>query len=203
MPFYVAVHHQALPGRLEQLLTTIKADLAASPTSQPGRRFTRVFEQLHEPARLLSIEEWLSQGDYERHAQSPAYVEAIRACGAPPRAEALERLQMYRHMSRPPSALACATLTTPLDRAAGVESFICDEERREALVATGLVLRAIYRVIDSPGRLLVLHGWRSREDLDRYLASTARATVATLAARGVSIEQFTGQMAAQFSWLES
>ena len=203
MPFFVAVRYEAWPDRLESLLEVIRGDFAASPTSQPSRRFARVFQHLENPARLLAMEEWQNQADFERHTNARAYAEALAACGPAPRANALERLQHYRHMPHPPSALACITLSSPPDRAPEVEDFVCDEERRDALDASGLVLRAVYRVVGTAGRLLVLHGWRSLDDLDRYFATSARSLAELLEATGASSDQFTGQMAAQFSWLES
>jgi quinol monooxygenase YgiN len=203
MPFFVAVQYTAQPDRLASLLDVIRADFAASPTLQPGRRFARLFQHLSDPGRLLAMEEWQTRADFERHAHGAAYTETLAAHGPPPVADALERLQHYRHMPHPPSALACITISTPMDRAAEVESFICDDERREALVAAGLVLRAVYRVMDTPGRLLVLHGWRSMGDLENYFTTSARSLAAMLDKNDASIEQFTGQMTAQFSWLES
>jgi hypothetical protein len=49
----------------------------------------------------------------------------------------------------------------------------------------------------------VLHGWRSLDDLERYFSSSAHGLTEMVTRTGASIEQFTGQMAAQFSWLES
>jgi hypothetical protein len=106
-------------------------------------------------------------------------------------------------MPHSPSALACTTLSTPLDRADEVESFICDDERRDALVAAGLVLRAVYRVDGRPGRLLVLHGWRSLDNLERYFETSAHSLAEMATSAGASIDQFAGQIAAEFSWLES
>jgi quinol monooxygenase YgiN len=203
MPFFVAIHYEASPDRLDSLVEAIRNDFAASPTLQPGRRFARLFQHLQDPARLLAMEEWQSQPDFERHLQDAAYADALASCGPTLRADALERLQHYRHMPHLPSALSCITLSTSLDRAADVEGFICDDERRDALVAAGLVLRAVYRVVGSPGRLLVLHGWRSFDDLERYLATSEHSLAELLETTDASIERFTGQMAAQFSWLES
>jgi quinol monooxygenase YgiN len=202
MPFFVAVHYEAWPDRLPSLLDVIRGDFAASASSQPGRRFARLFQHLDDPSRLLAMEEWQNQAEFDRHADGSAYADALAACGPAPVADALERLQHYRHMPHSPSALACVTLAAPEDRAPEVERFICDVQRREALVAAGLVLRAVYRVVGAPGRLLVLHGWRTLDDLDRYYATSARGLAEMLEANGATSEQFTGQMAAEFSWLE-
>ena len=203
MPFFVAVHHQVHPGCREQRVEAVQADFADSPVSHPGRKFGRLFEHLTDDTRLLAMEEWQGPLDFERHQLSAAYVEAIRASGPAPRVDALERLQHYRHMPHAPTALACTAISSPARAAGDVEAYICDDERRDALVAGGLVLRAVYRVIGSADRLLVLHGWRSMEHLERYLTGSAVATAATLVARGATVDQFAGQMAAEYSWLEA
>ncbi len=203
MPFFVAVHHQVRPGYREQRVEAMRTDFATSPTSHPGRKYARLFEHLTDQTRLLAIEEWQSQSEFERHQRSPAYVGALEASGPAPRFDLLERLQHYRHMPHTPAALACTAIVSPPDRAGDVEDFICDDERRDALVAGGLVLRAVYRVVGRSGGLLVLHGWRSVDQLERYLSGSALATASTLAARGATFDQFAGQMAAEYSWLET
>ena len=71
------------------------------------------------------------------------------------------------------------------------------------MIAAGLVLRAVYRVVGGSGRLLVLHGWRSLELLERFLSGPAISTTATLAQLGATMDQFAGRIAAEYSWLES
>jgi hypothetical protein len=39
--------------------------------------------------------------------------------------------------------------------------------------------------------------------LERYLAGSAQATAATLAARGATLDQFAGRVAAEYSWLDA
>jgi hypothetical protein len=101
------------------------------------------------------------------------------------------------------TALACAIVSASTERVAEVERFICDDQRREALIAEGLVLRAVYRIAEQAGRLLVLHGWRADADLRAYVAKGERDPGAALSTTGARAEQFTGRIVAQFSWLES
>jgi quinol monooxygenase YgiN len=201
MPFFVVIQYQATADRLDDLLALIRDDFAVSASAYPGRRFARVFQHDLEPLRLLGIEEWQQEREHRRHLDGSAFAEAVAACGGPPQASALERLQHYRHMPHQPTALACTTLTAPAERADEVERFICDDERRDALVAGGLALRAVYRLDGVVGRLLVLHGWRTRADLETYVATGERTVVNALAPTGTSIEHFTGEMVAQYSWL--
>jgi len=203
MPFFVAVYHQVHPGRREQRVETIRGDFAASPISHPGRKFARLFQHLHDQSRLLAMEEWESRADFERHDRSSDFVESLEPSGPVPRVDVLERLQHYRHMPHTPVALACTAISSPADRAGEIEGFICDEERRAALVEAGLVLRAVYRVVGDVGRLLVLHGWQSVDHLERYLSESAPSTTSTLASRGAAFDQFAGEIVAEFSWLEA
>jgi quinol monooxygenase YgiN len=203
MPFFVSVHHAVDPGKLDQRIQVIRGDFAASPKASPGRRFARLFEHLHDRTRLLAFEEWQSSPEFERHQHEPTYVQEISQSGPEPRHHGLERLQHYRHMAHSPTALACTAISSISERAADVERFICDDERRDALVAAGLVLRAVYRVADGGGHLLVLHGWRSLEHLEEYLDDLAPSLATTLASYGATVDQFAGRIAAEYSWLEA
>jgi quinol monooxygenase YgiN len=201
MPYFVAVHSEAEPDHVDDLIGLIRHDFALSAAAHPSRRFARVFQHHQEPWRLLGIEEWQEQGEFEQHLGASDVAAALAACGAPPRASPLERLQHYRHMPHQPTALACTTIAAPTDRADEVERFICDDERRDALVAGGLAIRAVYRLDGRVGHLLVLHGWRTRADLDTYVASSGRSVITRLAEIGATVERFTGEMIAQYSWL--
>jgi quinol monooxygenase YgiN len=203
MPFFVAVHHDLDPGRLDERIAAVRSDFARSPLAFPGRRFARVFAHLHEPTRLLGIEEWRNRDEFERHQASPSYLETLSASGPSPRSEALERLQYYRHLPHRPAALACTGIVVRPEWAGDVESFICDDQRRDVLITAGLVLRAVYRVAGSSGHLLVLHGWRSLEHLERYLGTLAVSLSATLAEYDATLDQFAGRVVAEYSWLDA
>jgi quinol monooxygenase YgiN len=203
MPFFVAVHHTVHPGQRVHRIQAVRNDFAASTKSFPARRFARLFEHLHDRTRLLAFEEWHSKPEFEQHQSAPTYVQEIAESGPEPRHAALERLQHYRHLPHSPAALACTAISSPPERASEVERFICDDERRDALVAAGLALRAVYRTVGGESQLLVLHGWRTLELLEQYLADAAPAMAASLATYGATLDQFAGQIAAEYSWLES
>jgi hypothetical protein len=46
-------------------------------------------------------------------------------------------------------------------------------------------------------------GPASLEHLERYLCGSAQALASALAAQGASLDQFTGRVAAEFSWLDA
>lgn len=202
MPFYVSVQYRAWPEQREALRALIRSDLSASSAVHPGLRFARVFQHLTEPDRFLAFEEWQSQAEFQRLRESPDYLETLAAYGPPPQADALERLQLYRHLPHRPTALTCVSLTTPPGQAEAVEDLVCDDARREALVDGGLVIRAVYRVIQEPGRLIVLHGWRSLAHLERYQETVAGEAEAAMRALGAAVDSFVGEITAEFSWLE-
>lgn len=199
MPFFVAVQYRAWPEHREALRAAIRSDLSRV---NPGLKFARVFQHLLEPDRFLAFEEWQSPAEYQHVREAPAFLALVGAFGPPPHADGLERLQLFRHLPHRPVALACVNLTTPPDRAEAVEELVCGDAQRETLVGAGLVIRAVYRVIEQPGRLLVLHGWRTVAHLEQYQRTVAGDTLAALAAHGTMVDPFIGEIAAEFSWLE-
>lgn len=202
MPFYVSVQYRAWPEQRDALRVLIRRDLSASSASHPGLRFARVFQHLTEPDWFLAFEEWQSQAEYQRLRESPAFLESLAAYGPPPQADALERLQLYRRLPYRPTALTCVSLTTSPEQAQAVEDRVCDDAQRAALVDGGLVIRAVYRVTEQPGRLLVLHGWRSLAQVERYQETLATDTETALRALGAAVDSFVGEITAEFSWLE-
>lgn len=104
-------------------------------------------------------------------------------------------------MPHQPTALACTTIAARAEHADEVERFICDGERRDALVDGGPAIRAVDRLDGIVGDLLVLHGWRTCSHLESYRASSRRIIGVRLADVGTAVEPSTGEMIAQCSWL--
>jgi quinol monooxygenase YgiN len=202
MPFFVSVHYRAWPGHREALQTAIRNDLSASSATRPGLRFARVFQHLTDSNRFLAFEEWQTEAEYQRVRAAPSYLAALAPFGPPPQADVLERLQMYRHLPHRPDVLDCMRVTISPAGAEAVEDLVCDSAQRDALAGAGLVIRAVYRVVGEPGRLLVLHGWRSLAHLEAYQESVARETATRLTVLGATLDAFVGEVTAEYSWLD-
>jgi hypothetical protein len=61
----------------------------------------------------------------------------------------------------------------------------------------------VYRVGEDGGRLLVVHGWQSIEDLERFRAGDRPRYEARLREPGATIDRLTGAVAVQYSRLET
>jgi quinol monooxygenase YgiN len=199
MAFFVAIHQEAWPDRLEQLLSAIRDNLATSTRAHPGRRSTRVFQQLGCPTQLLALGLWNDQAAFERFRRSQDFVEAVATCGPPPIIEPLEQLRLFERMEHRAAVMACSTLTAPPDQAAAVEAVLLSEQHRAVERVEGLVCREVYRARDTAGHMLLVHTWRSLADLDRFRAGEALRGEAALQQLGATTERFTGTLAAEFS----
>jgi heme-degrading monooxygenase HmoA len=199
MAFFVAIHQEAWPDRLDQLLGTIRETLAASPPMHPGRRSTRVFQRLGRPTQLLSLGLWDSGVSFEAFKQSRIFVETGAVCGSPPKIEPLEQLRSFERMEHRASVMACSTVTAPAERATAVEAVLLSEQHRAVERVEGLVCREVYRASDAIGHILLVHTWRSLADLNRFRAREALSGEARLQQLGAVTERFTGSLAAEFS----
>ena len=203
MVYFVAIHQEAWPDRVEELLDTIRANLAASATLHPSRRSTRVFQRLGRPTQLLSLGLWDSEAAFEEFRRSAIFVETSSRCGPPPRIEPLTQLRFFERMEHRASVMACSTLTTSPERAAAVESVLLGEQHRVVEQVPGLVCREVCREQASAGHILLVHHWQSMADLDRFRASEALRGEATLQQLGATTERFTGLLAAEFSGFQA
>jgi heme-degrading monooxygenase HmoA len=199
MAFFVAIHQEAWPERVNELLATIRANLEASPSLHPGRRSTRVFQRLGRPTQFLSLGLWDSQAAFEEFRRSQVFVETGAVCGPPPRIEPLEQLRFFERMEHRATVMACSTVTAPPESAADVERVLLSEEHRAVEQVPGLVCREVYREQATAGHILLVHTWRSMADLDRFRAAEAVQGEATMSQLGASTERFTGSVAAEFS----
>lgn len=202
MPFFVAVDQEFSPQALDRTLTTIQADFASSRAFHPGRRHTRVFQRLDQPNRLLTIGEWEHQTDYERLYQSSRYRELVVCADPPARIETLTRLRYFARMSVNPSVVACVKMSAPAGAADALRAYVLRETPGQIVQAPGLLAHEVYQVGAIPGELLVVHGWRSLNNLDRFLAEDTGAYNRVFARLGVQLTRFTGAIAAQFSRLD-
>lgn len=202
MPFFVAAFQDVHPDRLEETLTTIRGDLATSRRQHPGRRDTRVFQRINYPTHLLEIAEWDSLADYEQLRRTPRYQEMIARADPPARIEHLNRLRLFARMSVTAAVAGCVTMNVPPENAQALEAFILDDMRPGVEASVGLVTHEVYRMGAEVGRLLVVHSWRSIEDLERFRAGDRKRYDATLASLGVTAERLTNVVAAELSALD-
>lgn len=204
MPFYVAIYQQAWPEQLPQLLAAIKSSFAASRTATPGRQTARVFQRLNEPTTLLSVGEWDSQAAYEAHRSSPAFEQTMAVSGPPPDIEYLQRLHLFERMNERAVVVACVTILAPRESLAQIEEFLRGPAQLNMVATPGIVSRELYRgqAGQPVVRLLVVHGWRSLTDLERFRRADAPHFEGTLRSWGATVERFTGEIAAEYSRLE-
>jgi quinol monooxygenase YgiN len=202
VPFFVAVHQQVPAERLDEVLATMRGDFATSRRLHPGRRGTRVFQRLNQPTRLLAIGEWDSQADYEQLWRTPAYQAVTVHADPPARIEYLTRLRLFARMSMPPAVVGSVEITAPPECGAALEAFILGEVSQGVARANGVVSHEVYRVGQDGGRLLVVHSWRSLEDLERFRAGDRKLYNATFESLGAITERLTAVVAMQFSRLE-
>jgi quinol monooxygenase YgiN len=69
--------------------------------------------------------------------------------------------------------------------------------RTEMLALPGLVVFDVYRTLKQPPCFVVLHRWRQRADLERFLQVTAPRLSQQLVEVGATVERFTGILAAE------
>ena len=203
MPFFVAVYQEVTAEALDEVLATMRGDFATSRRMHPGRRATRVFQRLNYPTHLLALGEWDSQADYERLRQTEAYQQVTERADPPATIEYLTRLRHFARLTLPPSIVGCVTIAAPRENAEALEAFILDEVRLGVEGSLGLAAHEVYRVGDEGGRLLVVHGWRSIEDLERFRAGDRRRYEARLRELGAATDRLTGVVAVQYSRLEA
>lgn len=202
MPFFVVVDQEFSPEALNRTLATIQVDFATSRALHPGRRHTRIFQRLNQPNHLLTIGEWEHQADYERLRESSRYRELVVCASPPARIATLKRLRYFARMSTRPSIVACVTMTAPRHAAETLHANVLRSTYPRIVQSPGLLTHEVYQVGTSPGSLLVVHGWRTLGDLERFRAGDGPGYGAVLAELGATVTRFTGAVAAQFSRLE-
>jgi quinol monooxygenase YgiN len=205
MPYFVAIQRRAWPDRLHDLLAAIRRSFAASRTAAPGRHAARVFQRLNEPTTLLSLAECDSQAAFEAYQASPTFAGTTDEIGPPPVIEPLRRLYLFERMNERAVVIACATLTVPGEHEDAALEYLMGPAQLSMVSTPGLVCRELYRgsADDRPAsRFLVVHGWRSIADLDRFRSGDVTRFEDTLATWGATMERFTGEVAIEYSRLD-
>jgi heme-degrading monooxygenase HmoA len=203
VPFFVAVFREVPAVRLDEVLATIRGDFAASRRLYPGRRGMRLFQRLNYPTHLLEIAEWDSLAEYEQLRRTARYQAATVQADPPARIEYLTRLRLFARMSAPAALVGCVILTVPREHADALEAYILNDVRRGVERAAGLVTHEVYRMGPTSGRLLVVHSWRTMEDLERFRAGDRPRYEETLRKLKVTTERLTNVVAAELSRLDA
>jgi quinol monooxygenase YgiN len=201
VPFFVAVRQQVPLDRLHDVVAAIQRDFASSHRHHAGRRRTRLYQHVDESSRLLAVGEWERRADYERLRDTPAY-QATSARADPPAAiDYLMRLSYTGRMHLVERVAGGAMLTMPAANRDAVERIMTGEDRRVTLRHAGLVSHEVYRVIDDPRRLLVVHTWVSIDALRAFRRDGSLANEQGTRPYEVTVERFVGALAAEFSHL--
>lgn len=201
MAYFVAIHQEAWPDQLEELLGTIQRNLAAAPTLHPGRRTTRLFQRIGQPTQLLSLSEWSDERAFQQFIEWPVFVETNSVSGPPPTIEPLVPLRRFERMEQRIALASCVWVTAPMDNAAAVQAFLLQDAHESVRTMAGLVSREVYQSRKSPSRFLVVRSWRSMADLDRFRTSNAPRFDEIHHQLGATVERFTGALAAEFPGL--
>ena len=201
MSFFVAIHQEAWPDRLDTLLGTIRQNLAAAATLHPGRRAARLFQRFGQPTHLLGLSEWVDEQSFEQLRQSPEFHQLNDTCGMPPRIETLEPLRRFERMEQRVAIASCVRIVAPPVYDRDVQEFLLSHAHHGVKSMSGLVSREVYRVRHRPGEFLALRSWTSLADLERFRAGEGTGFDATLIQLGATVERFTGALAAELSLL--
>jgi hypothetical protein len=202
VPFFVAVFREVPLDRLEATLAAIRGDFATSRRLHPGRRGTRLFQRMNYPTDLLEIAEWDSLVDYERLLRTPEYQALTVQADPPARIEHLTRLRMFARMLVPPGVVGCVMLTGPREHAEALEAHILSAHHLQAEASAGLVTHEVYRMGSALGRLLIVHSWRTIEDIERFRAGDRVEYEEAVRRFGVTTERLTNVVAAEVSRLD-
>lgn len=203
MAHFVAIHQEAWPDRLGELLTTIRQSLALAPTLHPGRRTTRLFQRLGRPTQLVAVSEWSDERDFDQFRRWPVFVKTVAVCGPPPRIEPLVALRRFERMERRSAIASCITVIASPEQESVVRELLLRDAHQRATKQDGLISRELYQSRQTPGRFLVVRGWASLADLERFRATEAVELYETHRRLGSSVERFTGALAAELSRLDA
>jgi quinol monooxygenase YgiN len=199
--YFVAIFQEAWPDHLDDLLGTIRHSLASAPSLHPGRRTTRLFQRIGRPTQLLSVGEWTDERAFEQFRRWSVFVETNSVSGPPPGIEPLTPLRRFERMEQRISLASCVWVTAPPESTAAVREFLLRDAHESVRTMAGLVSREVYQAREAPGRFLVVRGWRSLADLDRFRASNAPGYDEVHRQLGATVDRFTGALAAEFSVL--
>jgi heme-degrading monooxygenase HmoA len=199
--FFVAIHQEAWPDRLDELLGTIRQSLASAPSVHPGHRTTRLFQRFGRGTQLLSVSEWSDERAFEQYRQSSVFVESNTIAGPPPTIEPLVPLRRFERMEQRAALASCVTVTVPPEDEAAIRDFLLGDAHEDVKTVSGLVSREVYRSRQTPGRFLVVRSWTSLTDLERFRATNVADLDRTHTRLGATIDRFTGALAAELSIL--
>ena len=203
MSFLVAIDQKLRPDCIAETLAAVQADFATSRNLHPGRRRTRVFQGIIDRSHLLAIGEWERAEDYHRLYRSSRYQELVVCADPPADIASLRRLRLFARMSIAPSIVACVTMTAPDSQAAAFRAYVLGGAPTAVEAAPGLLSHEVYQVGAAPGALLAVHGWRSLADLERFRTQAAPRHASAFARFDVTVERFTGVIAADYSRAEA
>jgi heme-degrading monooxygenase HmoA len=197
--YFVAIHQEAWPDRVGELLSTIRESLASTSALHPGRRTTRLFQRLGRPTQLVSVSEWRDEAAFEELRQSSRFIKTNVVCGLPPRIDPLVPLRRFERMEQRIAVASCVSVTASAEQLAAVRALMLRDADWNVAAQAGLVSREVFQVRDEPRRFLIVRGWSTMADLERFRSAEAAEHDEVHRRLGSTVERFTGSLAAELS----
>ena len=201
MAITVAFRLRPRPEGVEVALRTVRRGFEEARTVRPRSRRARLFQRLGDPTDLLDIGEWEEPGAVEEYVRSPVFAAVAAMVEVPPRVKYYASLRSLEWFSRPATVAACATITATPATAAAVAAYL-GEDSYEAIRATsGICYHELNRAVDDPSHFLIVHGWSTLADLERFRGDVGPRLEAAVTDLGAVVDLFTGVVVAEYSFV--
>ncbi|MCC7371574.1 MAG: antibiotic biosynthesis monooxygenase [Chloroflexi bacterium] len=199
MPFFVGVFQDIRPELLDEMLAGVRDDLAHSYRRNPGRRQSRVFQQIDLPTSFIAISEWDAEEDFQRFQASQRFQRMTVQADPPARIERLHRLRSFARMAFQAHCVACIRLIALPEHGDELEAAILGSIRVDVESSPGLISHDVFRAGAQAGQLVIVHGWESLAALEAFRTDTRERHGEILNPLLTSVERFVGSVTAVFS----
>lgn len=204
MRITVMTRRLALPGREHALLVAMRSQMAQISPERQAEESGQVFQGLLDPRQTLYLATWPSREAYAGHLeQGPIDARLDPLCAEPPRRYLLRRWVAYQNPRARATAVECVTVACPPGQHEILRTFLLRESGPRIRTQPGFCYRRIFQDLDTPDHLVIVRGWESPADWQRFRQDVEPAIDTAGQSIGAELERFVGVMHREFGVVSS
>ena len=195
MSITVVARRSGYPGQEPGLLAAMEQRMAQATPQGEAMQTAGLFQGLTVPSEVVYIADWESREAHSARVKENRVDEILGPLSSGECVRYfLRRWVAYETPGARLGAVDCVIINSPPARREILHEFVLRKAARELRAQPGFCYRRIYKDLDEPNRLVIVHGWQYPAAMQTVIRELQPSLELELRQMGIMVESFIGLM---------